>query len=506
MASLLRWLNLYNPWPSCAALHAVGVGDLRLGFVACSSDCYGASLTDLLLALHCLRWTISTLSLSAPLSFPPSLPRQALWQDDPEPQARAVSSMRLAVLATLTCNSLWSIFGALIWLQPAGDRTPPFDMIFRLNGLTQACLIASWWCVLSEILRGLASVPNIVSDLIKCFAVVHASCFALRNLECAIEDYVLCGGANVTPPLGALWLIFVLLCRRHSLLSRWLADLSPSNPPHPLLIGMLCGFVYWIGNSAILIGTEAGLALWSHTILQAVCRLVGLIPPDGMLHRGAFEEMACFHLFGMLGNEMLFRAFWWLAKAEANALVECRATQRKAQAKQEAACLLVPLKARAVSMAADANVAPRGAAFPAGCHASASAREAQLAKADSPLGFVLDWWVGLQGPPRSSSRTSMDTSSSDSSRHGSSQHGGNEAEHAALSKSEPNTPTTIFAAGKHSKKLAGNVSVVRRWRSAPEWLETWHSRPKLFGEHPAGPWLTSTLHASQHAGRRCKND
>ena len=80
------------------------------------------------------------------------------------------------------------------------------------------------------------------------------------------------------------------------------------------------GLVFWFGNSGLLMGAETGLTHWTHAALEALCRAAGLLPEGARLWQGAFEEMACFHLFGLLGNEMLFRVYRWLAAAEVDAI------------------------------------------------------------------------------------------------------------------------------------------------------------------------------------------
>ena len=285
-----------NPLPSCHSVHRFGVETLRLGFVACSADCHAASFTDAALACHALFHAFKVWSYG---------------------RTGGGSVMHWAAFATLLSNGLWSTCGAVLWLQPGGSRAPPFETLFRLNGGAQALLVGSWWCVLAGMLGGLASVPRVLPAVLYAVGAAHALAFALRNLEASFESYVLCGGANVTPPLSSIWLLLVLLCRRHELLSRWLRR---GEDAHPLLVGALSGLVFWFGNSGLLMGAETGLTYWTHAALEALCRAAGLLPEGARLWQGAFEEMACFHLFGLLGNEMLFRVYRWLAAAEVDAI------------------------------------------------------------------------------------------------------------------------------------------------------------------------------------------
>lgn len=199
--------------PTCTALHSFGVDAIGLGHVACSSDCYGASITDATLALHC---AVNALAIMR--------------------KTGGKGRMKVAVLTALWSNASWCIFGAHVWLQPGGWREDPFDLLFRLNGISQAVLVFSWcvgggrvgwakplshqsshatlrkptattatlrrrWWIFAEILRGLESVPSLVHRFMMPFAAMHAFCFCLRNLDSSIEEYVLCGGAR--PPAAA---------------------------------------------------------------------------------------------------------------------------------------------------------------------------------------------------------------------------------------------------------------------------------------------------------------
>ena len=109
--------------PTCTALHSFGVDAIGLGHVACSSDCYGASITDATLALHC---AVNALAIMR--------------------KTGGKGRMKIAVLTALWSNASWCIFGAHVWLQPGGWCEDPFDLLFRLNGISQAVLVFSW-CV-----------------------------------------------------------------------------------------------------------------------------------------------------------------------------------------------------------------------------------------------------------------------------------------------------------------------------------------------------------------------
>lgn len=83
--------------------------------------------------------------------------------------------------------------------------------------------------------------------------------------------------------------------------------------PHPLLVGALSGFFFWIGNTGIILGRHVGLARWLRDALGA---LAGGGQP---LWEEAWEEMATFHLFGLIGNDMLWRSYEWVALSEVRA-------------------------------------------------------------------------------------------------------------------------------------------------------------------------------------------
>lgn len=469
---LLARINGWNPLPSCAATHALGIDGMGLGFVACSSDCYAASITDAALALHCAVWALRVWRMTGPSG-----------------------AMRLAVLSTLICNSFWSVFGTLVWLQPGGSRAPPFDLLFRLNGVAQSCLVFSWWCVLSESLRGLASVPVGVPGLIKLLAAVHAGFFCLRNLETEIEAYVLCGGAHVTPPLGSLWLLFVLLCRRHGLLSRWLADISPSNPPHPILVGALCGLVFWVGNSAILVGANSGLTYWSHYFVQALWRRVGLLSPGAELHQGAFEEMACFHFYGMLGNEMLFRAFTWLVTTEARAVARSphQARSRYTGEVVEASRADRPPTAKRMGATAAPSGAP--ASILGVSKGSARCNGGSRVACDTSTVAPLISPVGgsVQAAPAKPSSCLNGAAAPHSMRPSISGGGANGDYSGAPARPHrlADSPSGIggVAHGLAPSGIGG--AAIRRWSSSPALLLGSHA----WSLHPAGPWLTDALHA-----------
>ena len=289
----------------CEATSSFGKEWLRFDFQACSRDCTGASVTDGLLAAHALYWALSIGSLPS-------------------------GTLRRTAVGCLLANCAWSATGALVWLQPGGRRNGHFDLLFRVNALCQALLIYAWWQLFTVVLRGTRCQLTRNRRLaLSLGSSAHALAFAWRTLHTPFEAYVLCGGANVTPPLTSLWLCICWLCYRHGLYSRWRRGdkscESERGRAHPLLLGASAGLFYWIGNSAIFTGAHRGLAVWMRHLLERLLGIASLPPED-------FEEMACFHLFGMMGNACLFRAYKWLAIVEAQAQrAQAKSSQRVSQ-------------------------------------------------------------------------------------------------------------------------------------------------------------------------------
>ena len=171
--------------------------------------------------------------------------------------------------------------------------------------MIQCALVHAWYSLAFAMLDGARVSPSGVR-VGRAIALVQATVGAASVWlpSCRFEHYVLFGGANVTPPLMTLWCTITWLSARHGLLRAWAR--APLHP-HPLVCGFICGFVMWAGNSAILVGRSGGLVYWAHSLF----RRAGLDVAENTV-----EEMAIFHVFGLAGNECLFRAFLWMAEHE----------------------------------------------------------------------------------------------------------------------------------------------------------------------------------------------
>lgn len=115
---------------------------------------------------------------------------------------------------------------------------------------------------------------------------------------------------------------------------------------HPLFVACLSALPYWVGNSGLIFGRHAGIALWIRnsgllelSLIPVAKRAIALLSSAGLvsgvvtmgvggasgaLASEVWEEMASFHLFGLLGNEMLWRGYEWLAVAELRVIAAAR--------------------------------------------------------------------------------------------------------------------------------------------------------------------------------------
>jgi len=137
-------------------------------------------------------------------------------------------------------------------------------------------------------------------------ALVHALLFAgvcAVPRACQQHEYVLWGGVHIMPPLLTQWMAICVLCVRHRL------HLRPG-ARHALCVAALSGVWFWLGNSAIIFGRDRGLPRWIRSFVEHVFALKQPIPSV------YWEEMAVFHVFGVAGNEWLFRGYEWIALME----------------------------------------------------------------------------------------------------------------------------------------------------------------------------------------------
>lgn len=269
---------------------------IGLGFESCDKDCIGASVTDLALCVHA-TWTACRIwrRVSAQRR------RQGI-------HSRPWSFASLAVGAILS-NASWSLLGACYWLQPGGLRFPGFEACWRLSAQCQVALFYFAYCLGLAFCRIGGISPTAVrhETLLSRCGMAHALAFGLLCLSphtCLQHEYVLWGGVNIMPPLLSQWAVVMRLVVRHGLhRSGW--SVPERRLPHPLLLAALSGFFYWLGNSAIIFGRHMGLPLWLRNAT------IGNSMPAT-----TFEEMATFHLFGLVGNELLWRGYEWVAVEE----------------------------------------------------------------------------------------------------------------------------------------------------------------------------------------------
>ena len=265
---------------TCAMTHWLGIEIFRFGFETCTADCVGAAASDLLLAVQAAAGALRVL--------------------------RRGGSGEVARVAFgwTTVNALWSATGAAMWWQPGGAREWWFEPLWRGNAQAQAALVASAWLMTRAMLLAAGWCSAATHGRLGWLAVMHGVAFgglaALRQ-TCTFEHYVLFGGANLSPPLMALFCVVVALVRRHRL--RW---------PHPLCAMCAVALPFWVGNAGVLCGRRVGPTAWLADALRAGAG-------DVVSATLNWDELATFHVFGAAGNELLWRAFAWLAAQEAAA-------------------------------------------------------------------------------------------------------------------------------------------------------------------------------------------
>jgi len=265
---------------TCAFTTWLGRDVLGLGFKVCNKDCFGASVTDALLTFHASASVVRIRKVSASNNGP-----------------LAIATMRWPLV-----NAAWSATGVVAWLQPDGSHPWWFEYVWRCNAQVQACLVVVSWLTVRAMLRALGWLTPRASQGLWCLAIAHGLVFALitsRPATCAFQDYVLFGGANLSPPLLSLFVLLISVAHKHKL---------PAS--HPLCQAIVAAVPFWVGNAGILLGRSAGPAAWLNCILPTWWQ---------------WEEMATFHVFGGIGNELLWRAFAWMAEAEATAMRQVHA-------------------------------------------------------------------------------------------------------------------------------------------------------------------------------------
>lgn len=249
---------------------------MGLGFETCSRDCRAAAVTDALLALHALFTVVRH-----------------------KAKGLRGGSLGAVALAWPAVNVVWSGSGVLMWLQPGGARPSGFESVWRSNAQLQAALVTVIWLSVRALHEASGRLSARGLRALVVIAIGHGLAFSLITLLphlCSFDDYVLFGGANLSPPLLALFVTLVTLMRRHAL--PW---------SHPLSIAVASAVPFWVGNAAIICGVSAGPAAWLRAVVPAAW---------------VWEEMATFHTCGLVGNEMLWAAWGWLAEAEAAAVAQ----------------------------------------------------------------------------------------------------------------------------------------------------------------------------------------
>lgn len=206
-----------------------------------------------------------------------------------------------------------------MWACPGGRRPLGFELLWRLSAQFQVPIYYFAYHVGLAFLRvgGLAPRVTAHERALSRLGLCHAVAFGAITLFpalCQQHEYVLWGGFNILLPLLSQWLVIVAVCVRFRLLER--AKTPPGCLVHPVALGALAFVPYWLGNSGIVFGCEVGIPLWVRAGLQSIRGMLGY---SGPLPSSAFEEMATFHAFGMLGNDLLWRSYEWLALAELRA-------------------------------------------------------------------------------------------------------------------------------------------------------------------------------------------
>ena len=309
----------------CSRFTYIARDIVGLGFESCSSDCFGAFSTDCLLAVHAAyaAWrlvrrlrqqTRCTEAIAASALEPLTGPTGHGATESSRPWR-----FRDIALSLIISNSVWSFLGASYWLQPNAVRARlgvGFELLWRTHAQCQVALIYFAYLTMFTLVRigNLSPLVTRHERLLSRLAAVHVIAFGLvcaHPSACDQKEYVLWGGINIMPPLLSQWLAFASLVRRHRL-----HKAGPSL--HPLYGAVLSGIWFWIGNSQIFVGRECGLALWMRSLAGHLAGRASPFPSE------YWEEMAIFHLFGLVGNDLLFRAYEWIALQEA--AVDCQAS------------------------------------------------------------------------------------------------------------------------------------------------------------------------------------
>lgn len=304
----------------CAANSWAVTEILGFKFLPCTRDCYSAAVTDLLIAVHA-AFMVARIKVHC--------------------RNGGRSSIGRVITCFVCANSLWCLEGSMFWLQPDGRRLPGpdglqpwFEVLWRLNAVLQAVILYFLWRLVVLLLKAAHICAVLVRHeaLVTRAALAHSCFFGVATSgllpsslfpPCQFRHYVLFGASNIVPPLMSVWLSLIaivftywphLTAAASERVCAYRARGSASIVPcHPLVLGVLSGSMYWAGNTGVLFGREVGPTMWARKLMGALA--------GRQLAPTFFEEMALFHVGTLLGNEMLFRCYEWLAAAEAQAAV-----------------------------------------------------------------------------------------------------------------------------------------------------------------------------------------
>ncbi|GMH86629.1 hypothetical protein TrVE_jg10691 [Triparma verrucosa] len=292
----------------CAMNHFVVTEKLGVPYDSCTSDCVGSTVTDVGIAVH-----------AAYMAY-------RIFRQRPK-----FDGVSFVIASYVLVNSIWSFEGSLFWLQPKGRRLPnPFDvknfnLMWKLNAQFEAVLLFLFWKLAFSLLEASGTLHPFFARHKKTFMLLfflHGLSFSLITMyDCDFENYVLYGASNIVLPLTSAWVSLIVITYTYwphltREAERTIKAYRPAGSArlfntHPLILGVLSGSAYWVGNTGIYFGKDVLLTLWTRNALSFfIGRAVS---------SNEWEEMALFHLGTLVGNEMLFRCWVWVAAAEAQA-------------------------------------------------------------------------------------------------------------------------------------------------------------------------------------------
>ena len=301
--------SVHPPTPSfsaCALNHYIVTKIFSVPYDSCTSDCVGSTLTDMGIALH-----------AGYMAY-------RIFQQRPK-----LNGVSFTIVSYVLVNSIWSLEGSLFWLQPGGRRLPlpfdvsNFDFMWKLNAQFEAVLLFLFWKLAFSMLEASDTLPGFLARNKKAFmflASLHGLSLSLICVyDCDFNNFVLYGASNIVAPLTSCWITLIIIMRKFWPHLKQGAEKSikkyrPTGSArlirtHPIVLGVLSGSAYWIGNTGIYFGKERLLTLWTRNLLSFILQRT--------VTSNEWEEMALFHLGTLVGNEMLFRCWIWVAAAEA---------------------------------------------------------------------------------------------------------------------------------------------------------------------------------------------